>query len=249
MDYIKGKKIYIVENHHEVLKAWETEKKCNLISFDFHTDTVQAFRNMAAESKWGTTHEYNKNKTIQQCKNGKLPIEECIAILNHDEHISFAIEAGIIKKAYVFNFSSTDIPIWHNENIFTSHLECLKENCSLYKDVDVCNNCPQYNKHYNDAALDSALAPHIEKFKANGLDLTKPYILDFDCDYFLTKKSLSFEQSDTIKELIKNAQIITIALERNCVSYLTEQRSIAKDNSTTSDYTYNALRELIKTCL
>ena len=49
MEYleINKKKLYIVENHHEVLEAWGIYKNQNLnvITLDTHTDTKLCFEN------------------------------------------------------------------------------------------------------------------------------------------------------------------------------------------------------------
>lgn len=49
---------------------------------------------------------------------------------------------------------------------------------------------------------------------------TQDYILDIDLDYFHTLKSIQPDNYDIIYSLIRNAKIITIATEHNCVENL-----------------------------
>ena len=43
------------------------------------------------------------------------------------------------------------------------------------------------------------------------------YILDIDCDYFNTRRSLSPRQDGVFKKLVRESEFITVALEPECV--------------------------------
>ncbi|WP_443659381.1 UPF0489 family protein [Clostridium algidicarnis] len=74
---------------------------------------------------------------------------------------------------------------------------------------------PHYNQAIESILLDDKLKTICEMcpdcIKGNLFD--KEYILDIDLDYFHTCKSIQPENIETFYELIRNAKIITIALE------------------------------------
>lgn len=49
--------------------------------------------------------------------------------------------------------------------------------------------------------------------------ITQSYILDIDLDYFHTRKSINPDNTMIFYQLIRNADLITVALEQGCVEY------------------------------
>lgn len=105
---IRGKDVFIFEDHHQALLPWAHFKQKIgiapvLLSFDYHTDTRMAF----------TNHAYNVNKNFNEME--KISKERCSIInpydfetiksaikdLRHDEHIDAGIRSGIIDCAYI----------------------------------------------------------------------------------------------------------------------------------------------------
>lgn len=52
--------------------------------------------------------------------------------------------------------------------------------------------------------------------------INEKYILDIDLDYFHTMKSISPDNSAVFYNLIRQSEIITVALERGCVQQCKE---------------------------
>lgn len=117
---IRGKEVFIFEDHHQALLPWAHFKhKIGaapvLLSFDYHTDTHMAF----------TRYAYNINSNFQEMQ--KISRDRCSLIssfnfesiegaikdLNHDEHIDAGIRSGIIDCAYIIQ----------NQNSATNSLE------------------------------------------------------------------------------------------------------------------------------
>jgi hypothetical protein len=76
------------------------------------------------------------------------------------------------------------------------------------------------------------------------------YILDIDLDYFYIEENLEPKNFEIFKNLVKNAEIITIALEPYCVEMVqTDRYGEDYQNIIKSDKLLNKLKELINKCL
>lgn len=115
MEYleINKKKLYIVENHHEVIEAWEIYKNQNLnvITLDTHTDTKLCFENYCYHNN--TT----SNILINNYNNNRIEIKNIISKLKNDEHIDFAVRSGIVNKVFVISYNTSNN--MSNTNIFS----------------------------------------------------------------------------------------------------------------------------------
>ena len=69
--------------------------------------------------------------------------------------------------------------------------------------------------------------------------ITAPYILDIDLDYFTTKNSILPKNINVFSRIVKNAEIITIAKESDCVN-------LCSQCNVTSEYLLEKLLLLLK---
>lgn len=244
----------IVKSHHQVLRQWfelrhRLDSAPDVISFDSHTDTRQAFlrRNFRAAK-----NEELPQELIEKVKQGDVhSLEKAIRWLKNDEFIDFAIKADLIRNAYVFSWmqgvtegNKVSITQWQTDacgtdkRIFVFSPNRMPCCCKPYsKDLSRCTQgCRQ---QLADLAIDDAvLQCVVEVFQRFELDLLN-YILDFDCDFFLTKRALAPESDTTIGNLIRGALGVSIARESACV------RDCRTDPTLTATTIVNALNGLI----
>lgn len=113
---IKGKSIYVVDDHHKALAAWALVRRSmahapNLITLDHHTDTHEAF---LGHSHW----EAYEGRTNDQesCRLGLVALIDwrdnqsvinAIANLKHDEHIDAATSSGTLDNAFCIQLSDS----------------------------------------------------------------------------------------------------------------------------------------------
>lgn len=105
---IFGKDVYIFEDHATAVEPWsevalKIDKKPYLITLDHHTDTHPAFlRN--AYNEHGTNMELcNQHREFLYKKvklEGHKSVSWALPLLKNDEHIDFAIRAGIISHSF-----------------------------------------------------------------------------------------------------------------------------------------------------
>lgn len=113
---IKGKSIYVVDDHHKALAAWALVRRSmahspNLITLDHHTDTHEAF---LGHSHWeahnGRTNDqesYRLGLVALIDWQDDQSVIEAIANLKHDEHISAATCSGTIDNAFCIQLSDS----------------------------------------------------------------------------------------------------------------------------------------------
>jgi hypothetical protein len=212
---INGKNIYIVDKHHFTLPIWadfsiSTNAKYNLVTFDFHTDTRQAFTLYACLEKSGLQFGFSDRETFRQSYIKNINPKDINEIINatkhlaHDEHIFAALDFGYISQAHVINLQGKP---------YDHHI-------SYYQTSDFFSLLPleafmnPYESEYK-----SLKAYRLNRLEDDYINDTKfdipsaPFILDFDLDYFPTRESLEPKNRKVITNLILKAQIITIARE------------------------------------
>lgn len=97
--------VYIVRSHHHVLKEWYRHRGSGmqLLSFDYHTDFHEAFlRQLNDPATLGAISWERRNSFLHR----HIPcadVDAAIVDLRNDEHVDFAIQSGMIEKAYVFS--------------------------------------------------------------------------------------------------------------------------------------------------
>lgn len=113
---IKGKDIYIVDDHHKVLAAWvlvrrSLETPPNLITIDHHTDTYEAFLGYAHweayERRVEDQEEFRVGLVAGIDWRRDESIAEAIGNLRHDEHIDAATCSGVLGDAFCIQLSDS----------------------------------------------------------------------------------------------------------------------------------------------
>lgn len=231
---VNQKSVYIVESHNQVLEAWESCPHQNVFSLDFHTDTREAFHNYSywrADSevksgKYQNLEERKKELTdqkISQYLEKKISIKGVNDNLKHDEHMDFAVRTEMIETAFILST---------NRNVTSSnpnvHIVCGSDKYRGQRIIEYSPSCiPACPKETHDQECrilradscleDSFLEDALTRAESFKDSFFNNYILDLDCDYFNTEKSLYPEKMEIFRRLILNASLITIALEPACV--------------------------------
>lgn len=152
---------------------------------------------------------------------------EDIKLLRHDEHFDYALKYKLISKAVIISHTPavTDLP----QGLQVIYDENFPEDEPL--------NSELYRKYFDNALEDE----HLTKYQQ--FLPTENYILDIDCDYFKTEKSLAPAKSEIFFELLRNARMITVSLEHDWVRLLTFERG-----TFSSEYIVKRLTEMYEQC-
>ena len=228
---INNKKLYIVENHHEVLEAWEKYKnqKINVITLDTHTDTKLCFENYCYHNN--TT----SNILINNYNNNRIEIKNIISKLKNDEHIDFAVRSGIVNKVFVISYNTSNN--MSNTNIFSEEPNNYNNQLIIeYNNFTTLTSEDSYIHSRTIALTPKVLNDATNYFSSLDKNYANKYILDIDLDYICTMYAFD-EDLSKFKELIKNAELITIAKEPSFVKY---ENGVMKleFNSKTDDIKY-----------
>lgn len=196
-----GTSVVIFDEHNYALPIWGQHSDDNNISYrlvtvDYHADTHSPLAHFSACSK--TCAEYGPNhpaiKSLLKNRHYKRDdfcfedVLEIADVVRNDEHIQTADWFGYIDSYIV-----------------VCHLSENEARC--YQEMD--------RRNYNDAT-------YYSKGNFNTLPIgdvkciaDKPFILDFDLDFFVSAESFSEPFVERISILIKEASLITIAKEPN----------------------------------
>lgn len=241
-----GKSIFIFEKHHEALLPWSNLKKAQkekdlyLFSFDHHTDTHDPFLD------YSYNNEFDTSLLLRDIDiSSELSIKNTIDKLKNDEHIKTAICLGIIEKAFIISHDNlSDNPISNEENDRLNDREKLIASMIDHSLITPCKNrtypdsdiyippfytdgrC-EHGNEYDVVVLEdmflkdkldilARMCPSVINL-SNETILQKPYILDIDLDYFHTLVSTQPKNYSIFRNLVLNAEIITIAQEPVCV--------------------------------
>lgn len=205
----KNMKVAVADNHNEVLKAWADLKrnnknvKYNLLTFDTHTDFASSF--VRYISKFTSDHDkFIKMKgellnELNSLIDEKDKFDNMVDKLSNDEHIDVAIKCNIIKSAFAIT--------WEDRND--------SENRNIYNVTEKCGLEP--SKYISKALEDSFLKPQIEKINQilKNDFFEEKYILDIDLDFFQKLSATNPKKKSIFYKLIKNAELVTIALEKD----------------------------------
>jgi hypothetical protein len=115
---IKGKDVYVVDDHHKALAAWALVRRSmanapNLITIDHHTDTHEAFSgHFHLEAYEGRVPESDKESfrlglMAQIDWKDDQSITDAIGNLKHDEHIDAATCSGTLGSAFCIQLSDS----------------------------------------------------------------------------------------------------------------------------------------------
>ena len=179
----------IVEEHHQVLPFW-TETAGNgtldfILTLDHHTDVLPAFSRLETKPE---IDRINPEKAVLQ--------------LRHDEHIDWALRAGIMNRALILS----------HENFTEPAHPAIKVICpEIWPETqEILNSEPSAI-----FAAGKVLEPEYLQYAVTGDDLKKNYILDIDLDNFLCKKALHPEKPEFFLALANHAKGISISMERD----------------------------------
>lgn len=229
------KDVTIVEHHHEVLEAWCRTSGHNVITLDYHTDSYTALLNYshyeAVKSLGADSHpdfpEMRRRIADDEIASYRQTkdIRRAISLLKFDEHIDFAVRAGIINRSFALvkhdGYNSTV-----NDNVYSierQHPKYRGQKIMEYQPTCLpgCKREPHNDDCWIDVSSNSiddvVLGGAISKFSEYEPNLLTDFILDIDCDYFTSIRSLTPHSMSIFKDLIKRSTLITIALESSCV--------------------------------
>ncbi len=179
--------------HHHVLESWAeySGKGMSVISFDHHTDILPAFLRLT-------------EKNVYPEDAGKNLLND-IPRLRHDEHFDYALKYNIISSAVIIS---------HTPQVTetTSNLQVLY-NANFTDDEPI--NSERRKKYFDRALEDDFLCDFADFFPKQN------YILDIDCDYFKTCRSLAPANCTIFRNLMQNAAMITISREDDWIKLLT----------------------------
>ncbi|HBJ2614745.1 TPA: UPF0489 family protein [Clostridium botulinum] len=245
---INNKKVYIVDDHNYVLPIWsyyslQNDYKYDLITLDYHADTIIGFNDYAYEKAFKTSYvdtfqlrDRFREEKVKEILNNKSfnIILDNTRLLDCDEHILAAWELGIITEYHVIycmdKYEEYGGEHCKNEKIYCEAFENPTKYC--YK------TCPEIEKNRCHNRLDDEYLKDIKLNLSN-----RKYILDMDLDYFQTRESLKPIRRNIINGLIKNCEFITIARSKK---YFNELRI---DYSFNIDEAENNLVKLIEEIL
>lgn len=259
---ISGKSVFTFDSHHEALLPWAQCARDlgvlpRLLTLDYHCDTRPAFiGHCAVDIAAGLGDEdWETRAAVEVAKidfRNDDSIREAILKLRYDEHISAAVQSGIIDIAFAIVGSSIMNEYESNEQRaaeavwqaqWEDHPWAPKPKARApytysipderiielpHQKVRAKDQPP--SKMYANMALESSFLRGRLDFidiitKSAGVPglFDAPFILDIDLDYFNTKKAVQPADHLVFHELIRQAKIITIAREPGCVK--TCQRS------------------------
>ena len=224
------KRVYVTYSHHQVIKEWFRHQRTgvHLLSFDFHTDFHEAFLRKSGDP--AASYEYSRkrhNSFLDKhipCKDVDAAIED----LRNDEHIDFALKSGMIEKAFVFSHNSNSFHDGRVLSVPNGREKIVQARIFSYSEVDHPFATPQPYDNSTEAKMaklittDEVLNEVIETFREYGFNQDN-YILDFDCDFIRDKAAMEHNKFQTLKNLMKGANAITIAREPSYVDKCSEQ--------------------------
>ena len=188
--------IYVFDEHNMALAVWGTyrvkeNKPLHLITFDYHTDTRppfnQALSNNYYQAEFGA-------------KALKIPyVRSLLANIKY--------KANDFKFQDVYKISDF---IKNDEQIQTAY---TFQYLNSYHVIHRSNEASGFQKEDRLNNLNATYINANDFSSKNITSIEAPIALDFDLDFFTSRKELSQEFFTSIKYLIKNAAVITIARE------------------------------------
>ena len=223
---IRGKRVYIVDDHHKALAAWALERRClqvapTLITIDHHTDTDEAFRKFA----FLATDSIGEEEVIQAIEREELAklnwtddvsLFRAVENLAHDEHIHAATSSGILARSFSIQLSdgsgSNPGEVREDGLYVVSHrcaMGCEKrvydDQCAAHHALEIIESRYLEDQLSRANALAASIdVPPVE---------TAPYILDVDLDCFHSWRAVRPDDPSTLLRLMRGALAITIATE------------------------------------
>ena len=179
----------IVEQHHQVLPFWKKTADLHHLDFiltlDHHTDVLPAFSRLDIPQA-----------IIRE------EVETAILELRHDEHIDWALRAGIMERAIILS----------HENFTEAAHPAMQVICpEIWPETqEILNSSPEAV-----SAAGKVLEPDYLQSAVSKEMLNLNYILDIDLDNFLCEKALLPDDPSFFRKLAKNSKGISISMERD----------------------------------
>ena len=217
----------VVEHHHEVLPYWAAFRRTQpspprLLTLDHHTDTSRPFRRhlrrqARAQSRQlsdSMERQLSQDLVAQLDHSDARTIEAAMETLGNDEHVVAAIEADIIRSAFVIAHNAADT----TKDIYLEHK-------IICRGVDEYQRAGRMRPQPNNVLETDFLAKRLQDFD----DILKtldepllrdaPFILDIDLDYFNTLRAVRPDSPDLIRMLAQEATLLTVATEPEFVTH------------------------------
>lgn len=223
---LNGLRIFTVDKHQFALPIWanlsiSNDTRYSLVTFDFHTDTKLAFTNYAYLHYSGKTFKFRDVENFRESYIKTINCKDLETICKvtknfaHDEHIQAALYFEYIHQPHIITVDQT-----HNDNDINYYI--TNNFYDLAPRKLVINPYGGKNKYLLKYRLNRLEDDYI---KDTGFEIPlDPFILDFDLDYFPARDALDPQKNSIIKELVSNAQIITIAREKTFFENNCEQK-------------------------
>ena len=198
----KSPAVHVVDLHHRVLLPWCALRRTldfapRVLSFDFHTDTLSGISRGLPPPQAGDYTDIQK-------------VECAIRELHHDEHFDWALRSGTVSEVRICS-------------IAPQNGDCAHPGMKVHSlpfpggDVNIIFQDPDSCREILDQALsDDFLQKILEDFSAD----PTPFLLDIDCDFFLTEKMLASAGNPFFSCLARSALLITLSLEEDWVRLL-----------------------------
>lgn len=284
-EHICGKPVFTFDSHHEALLPWAEcavavgdAPPLRLLTLDYHSDTRPAFITLStvniADAMDDDGWEERAAAEVAKIDFREVKtVHDAVVNLRFDEHISAAVQSGIIDIAFAIvgglianeyqsNEQNAAEAEWRKRTKDTpwvpkpiapppySYSVPTERIIELPRQKVISNAQPR-SKDYADQALESDfLRRHLELIEeitqsagVPGL-YEAPFVLDIDLDYFNTRQSVQPVDHEIFHELIRRAEIITIAREPKCVTNLQKP-----GENLTSDWLEAELKRHIKEAL
>lgn len=210
---INGINAYIFNDHNMAFPVWgeystKLGKPLSLITFDFHADTRFAIK------KAKETLNIEKLTAILNEKNSSYSFEKIYTLsssyIKNDEHIILACDFGYLNNYTVICDEKT-----YNESLDLQAPDVDNDyNAKYYSRL-------QWNTNYENICR----------------ALKKPLILDIDLDFFRSNLDMDETFKKSIKSLLNDVEVITIAKEPNFFK--------SSDSSFTNEYALETLLQII----
>jgi hypothetical protein len=222
---VAGRAVFISEYHHDILNAWAEIRRgrqsaFGLITFDFHTDTLPAFKNHAyrllelalrrapVSDEDHVKVETERERLVKAVDFADpVSIKHAAAKLRHDEHIDCALRAGILSRVAVV--LSTDVP-GNTRDIATllpAERTCEHGECDASCLAELAAGMLESR----------TLGPKLSAVAAAWGGLGE-YVVDIDLDFFRSAAASSPNDAAVFHALLRGAVAITIARESRCVT-------------------------------
>lgn len=128
---VSGKKVYVFEDHAMAILPWreihkDIGKQPYLITLDYHTDTLDAFLR-EAYALYGdddiNSKKYREEAYARVRREGPKSADWAQQLLRSDEHIDFAIKAGIISHSFSIQYANNWGTLSNEEERYNSEVE------------------------------------------------------------------------------------------------------------------------------